>query len=319
MTGPDAPARRRRLLPARDGDASDPGTHRRAARGVVIAAILFSTGGAAIKATDLSGLQVACLRSGIAALALLAMIPGARRRWSWRIVLVGLAFAVTLILFVQANKLTTAANTIFLQSTSPLYLLILGPILLHEPVRRGDLAFMAVLGLGMSLFFISSDTATDTATNPPLGNALALLSGVGWAFTVLGLRWLAKEDETDAAAQATVAGNVIAFAICLPAVIVDPGIGAKDWAAVLYLGVIQIGLAYVFLTASVRYVGALEASLLLFVEPALNPVWAWIVNGETPSALALLGGAIIIGATIVRTLIVTRGKAGPGPPLVARE
>lgn len=274
---------------------------------VVAAAALFSTGGAAIKATDLSGLQVACLRSGIAALALLVMIPGARRAWSWRTLLVGVAFAGTLILFVQANKLTTAANTIFLQSTSPLYLLLLGPLLLREPVRRRDLVFMAVLGAGMALFFVSSEDPVSTATNPTLGNVLALCSGVGWALSVAGLRWLARGSGRDGAAAATVAGNGIAFIVCLPTVVVDPSVATDDWLVLVYLGVFQIGLAYVLLTAAVRHVGALEASLLLFVEPALNPVWAWLVHGETPGHLALAGGAVIVGATIVRTLREAQG------------
>ncbi|MEW6583778.1 MAG: DMT family transporter, partial [Actinomycetota bacterium] len=312
---PPRPGRRR----GRRAGGGDVRASRRAAQAVVAAAVLFSTGGAAIKATDLSGLQVACLRSGVAAVALLAMLPGTRRRWSWRVVLVGAAFAVTLILFVQANKLTTAANSIFLQSTSPLYLVLLGPLLLREPVRRGDLAFMAVLGAGMSLFFVASEAPGDTATNPAAGNAMALASGVGWALTVAGLRWLARSDEPDAAARATVAGNAIAFVACLPAVAASPAVGVRDAMVVTYLGVVQIGLAYVFLTAAVRRVGALEASLLLFVEPALSPVWAWLVTGETPSPLALTGGAIIIGATLVRTVRHTRGHPRPRPAAPARE
>jgi drug/metabolite transporter, DME family len=281
-------------------------TRRGAATRVVAAAALFSTGGAAIKAVDLSGLGVACLRSGIAAVALLVMLPGARRGWTWRTLVVGVAFAATLILFVQANKLTTSANTIFLQSTSPLYLLLLGPVLLREPVHRRDLLFMAVLGLGMAFFFISSEDAVDTATNPALGNVLALCSGVGWALTVAGLRWLGRGPDGHGAAAAAVAGNAIAFVVCLPAVITGPAPGGNDWAWLIYLGVVQIGLAYVFLTAAVRNVGALEVSLLLFVEPALNPVWSWLVHGEVPGPLALVGGAIIIGATLVRTLRETR-------------
>jgi len=267
--------------------------------------LLFSTGGAAIKATDLSGIQVACLRSGIAALALPAMIPGARKGWSRRTWAVGVAFAVTLILFVQANKLTTAANSIFLQSTAPLYLLLLGPVLLREPIRRRDLTFMGVVAAGMALVFVSVEEPRATATSPALGNGMALLSGVGWALTVADLRWLARSSEADgaAAAAAAVAGNAIAFAACLPAVALEPGVPAGDWPVIVYLGVIQIGLAYVFLARAVRHVGApLEASLVLVVEPSLSPVWAWAVHGEAPGGLALAGGGLILGATLIRTL-----------------
>ena len=103
---------------------------------LVGAALLFSTGGAAIKATTLTGWQVASFRSGIAALAVLLLAPEARRGWSWRAVLVGVAYAATLVLFVTANKLTTSANTIFLQATAPLYMVVLSPWLLGERVRR---------------------------------------------------------------------------------------------------------------------------------------------------------------------------------------
>jgi hypothetical protein len=121
---------------------------------LVLAAILFSTGGAAIKATTLTAWQVAGFRSGLAARALFLLLPDSRRGWTWRTLLVGVAYAATLLLFVVANKLTTSANTIFLQSTSPLYILILGPLLLHERIRSRDVLFMAAVGLGLALFFI---------------------------------------------------------------------------------------------------------------------------------------------------------------------
>jgi drug/metabolite transporter (DMT)-like permease len=108
---------------------------------LVLAAALFSTGGAIIKSTALTGWQVASFRSGIAALTLLALLPAARRGWTWRTLVVAVAYALTLVLFVVANKLTTSANTIFLQSTSPLYILVLSPLLLREAVRPRDVGF----------------------------------------------------------------------------------------------------------------------------------------------------------------------------------
>ena len=121
---------------------------------VLAAALLFSTGGAAIKACDLSSWQIASFRCGIAAVVILIVLPGARRNWGPRTLLVGVAYAATMILFVIANKLTTAANTIFLQGTAPLYLLLLGPWLLGERTRRSDLVFTALLLGGMVLFFV---------------------------------------------------------------------------------------------------------------------------------------------------------------------
>ena len=95
------------------------------------------------------------------------------------------------------------------------------------------------------------------------------------------------------------AGNLIAFVVCLPWALPPSG-DAQDWALIVYLGVVQIALAYILLTTAVRHVPAFEVSLLLLVEPALNPVWAWLVHGETPSGVALAGGALILGATAVK-------------------
>ena len=278
---------------------------------IVAAAILFSTGGAAIKSTTFDGftggVATACFRSGIAAIAIMIFLPRSRHGWTWRTWLVGFTFAVTLILFVAANKLTTSANTIFLQSTAPLWIAVAAPFLLRERVNRVDMMFMAVLGAGLALFFVDSPEAVKTAPQPLLGNILAVISGVGWAGTVMGLRWLGRRDGADSAAAATVAGNLIAFVICLPLAI-GPATESvpKDWLYIAYLGIIQIGLAYVFVTKAMPHLRALEVSLLLYVEPALNPIWAWMVHGETVGALSIAGGVVILGATAVKTWWDTR-------------
>lgn len=283
---------------------------------IVAAAILFSTGGAAIKATSFDGLSggitVACFRSGIAAIAIALMLPRSRRNWSWRTLLVGATFAATLILFVAGNKLTTSANTIFLQSTAPLWIALTAPWVLRERVVRRDVLFMMVLAAGLALFFVDSPSAVATAPNPMLGNILSVISGVGWAGTVIGLRWLGRTEGTDSAAAATVAGNLIAFVICLPFALGPatesvPG----DWIWIVYLGVIQIGLAYVFITRAMPHLRALEVSLLLYVEPALNPIWSWMAHGETVGALSIVGGLIILGATAFRSLGEARATAIP--------
>jgi drug/metabolite transporter (DMT)-like permease len=273
---------------------------------IVAAAILFSTGGAAIKATSFDGLSggiaVACFRSGVAALAIAILLPRSRRNWSWRTLLVGFTFAVTLILFVAGNKLTTSANTIFLQSTAPLWIALTAPFLLRERIVRRDVIFMTVLAVGLALFFVDATAPIDTAPRPLLGNILAVISGVGWAGTVMGLRWLGRRDGADAAAAATVSGNLIAFLVCLPFAVgpATDSVGS-DWLWILYLGIIQIGLAYVFITKAMPHLRALEVSLLLYVEPALNPVWSWMAHGETVGKFAILGGVLILGATAIKT------------------
>jgi drug/metabolite transporter (DMT)-like permease len=268
---------------------------------LLAAAALFSTGGAAIKATAFDGWQTASFRSGIAAAAVLLLLPAARRGWNRRVLLVGVAYAATMILFVLANRLTTAANTIFLQSTAPLYILLFGPWLLREPVRRRDLGFMAVVALGMVFFFVGAEAPVATAPDPFRGNLLAAASGVTWAGTVMGLRWLGRTGKGDEAVATVAVGNLLACVIALPLALPVARVGAGDVAIVLYLGVFQIGLAYFFVTRAMRRVGALEAAVILLAEPALNPVWAWLAHGETPGRWALLGGGVILGATLLKT------------------
>ena len=272
---------------------------------VLAAALLFSTGGAVVKMTSFTGPQVACTRAAIAAAALLIFLPNAWRGTSWRSLLVSCAYAATTISFALANKLTTAANAVFLQSAAPLYILILSPMLLSEPIRRRHLLFMAALATGMSMIVGGDQPPSATAPEPLLGDLLGILTGICWALTVIGLRWLGREQNTGArghaAASAVVGGNVIASLATLPAALPLAATTAVDWAAVSFLGIFQIALAYVFLVHGVKRVGALEVSLLILVEPMLSPAWAWLLHGEQPSALAMMGGAIIVVATAVYT------------------
>jgi drug/metabolite transporter (DMT)-like permease len=268
---------------------------------ILLVALLFSTGGAAIKAAQFTNWQVAGLRSGIAAVAVWLLVPATRRIPRGTVgvtLLVALAYAATLILFVLANKLTTAANTIFLQSTAPLYILLLGPLVLREAITRRDLAFMAAVGMGMALFFVGRQPTYATAPDPVRGNLFALLSGISYAVMLLGLRWMSTRGASPAAAVAV--GNLLAFLLALPGLFPLGGHGVVDWSVIIYLGVFQIGLAYALLTRAIPHVPALEVSLLLFLEPALNPLFAWAIHGESPTRWALLGGLIIISATVVK-------------------
>ena len=273
------------------------------------AALLFSTGGAAIKAAAFTGWQIASFRSGFAVLALLLMVPGARRGWTRQSVLVGVAYAGCLTLFVLANRLTTAANTIYLQSTARLYLLILSPWLLKERVRPRDVGFMLAVACGLALFFVGADTPAATAPDPVRGNILALASGFCWALTVLGLRWLSAQEGRGSPIAAVTSGNLTAFLVTLPFALPLGAHSVTDWSVLVYLGVFQIALAYVLVTSAINHIPALEASVILLIEPALNPVWAWLVQGEVPGAWAMLGGVIILAATTAKSWTERRVEA----------
>jgi drug/metabolite transporter, DME family len=276
---------------------------------IIAAAVLFSTGGAAIKWCGFDAWQLAACRAGIAMLTILILLPESRRDWSWRTVVVGFAYAATTLLYVQANKHTTAASAIFLQSSSPLFILLLAPVLLGEHATRRDITQMAIMGAGMALFLLGLDQPSATAPNPALGNVLAAICAVTWAFTVIGYRWLAARDLSVAAAA--VSGNftagIVAFVMAHPLVAGRP----TDWAVVVFLGVCQLGIAYLFLARAVPQVRALEVGLFLLIEPVLNPIWAWLVHGETPGPTTLLGGALILGATAGRMILDVRQPREP--------
>ena len=273
---------------------------------VLAAAALFSSGGAAIKAASLNAWQVAGFRSAVAAVALFLMLPESRRRPTPRVLLVGVAYAVTMVLFVMSNKLTTSASAIFLQSTAPLHVLLLSPWLLKERVRSADLVYMGVLALGLAFFFVGLDPVSATAPNPALGNVLATLSGVSWALTIMGLRALGR-DGADWSPAAAVWGNVIACLICLPVALPVESSRPVDWLVIAYLGIFQIALAYVFLIRGLSQVTALQAALLLLLEPVLNPIWAWLAHGERPGAWSIAGGALILAATLAKSAWDARG------------
>ena len=279
---------------------------------IVVAAALFSTGGAAIKYCGFDAWQLAGFRAAIAFLTILVLIPESRRGWSWRTTLVGCAYAATTLLYVQANKHTTAASAIFLQSTSPLFILLLAPWILGEHATRRDLLQMAVMGLGLVLFFLGMDQPSVTAPNPALGNLLAAVCAVTWAFTVIGYRWLASRGAS--IATAAVSGNLTASIIALAAA--QPLVAGRpvDWAVVVFLGVCQLGIPYLFMARAIPRLRALEVGLFLLIEPVLNPIWAWLVHGETPGPATLVGGVLILGATAGRMVVdgkVARAEATP--------
>jgi drug/metabolite transporter (DMT)-like permease len=277
---------------------------------LLLAALLFSTGGVAIKLSALDGWQVAGLRAAFAALVILAFLPAARRGWSWRTCVVAVPYAATFILYTLANKETTAANAIFLQDAAPLYLLVLSPLLLREPIERWDIVLLIALAAGAALLFVASPPPLASAPRPQLGNLLALAASGTWALSLLGLRWIAVRGRTSREEPLAVIVAACAATFAAAAVVQLPGAiyplaewRLADWTIIAYLGTFQIGLAYVFLTRALREVAALEASLLLLTEPVFVPIWAWLVLGEPAAPLALAGGALIILAVAASSLL----------------
>jgi DME family drug/metabolite transporter len=275
---------------------SEHGTDERGQRSgpwfILAAATLWSTAGAAIKLCALSGWQINLGRSLVAAAVLALLIPGARRRPDRSVLLVAVAYAFTVLLFVLANKATTSANAIFIQDTAPLWVLLLSPWLLHESPSRGELVSVPFFLLGLVLFFFDQ-----LSPGQALGNVIAVGSGVAFALCILGLRKLGPRN-----VGAIVWGNALAALLSLPLALRGPTPTVRDLGLVLFLGIFQLGISYALFARGLRHTPAVEASLLALVEPVLNPVWTFLLTGERPGPWALRGGAIVLGATLWRTL-----------------
>ncbi len=215
----------------------------------------------------------------------------------------GVVYAATVTLFVLSTKLTTAANAIFLQATAPLYLLLLGPLVLHERFRGRDIGFLVGVAAGLVLCVIGQPVPTTTAPDPVTGNLLAVICSVTWALTLLGLRYVQRNHtQTSVGLSAVTLGNLFASLAAWPFAWPLPSASAVEWGTIAYLGICQIGVAYVFLTSAIRVLPALEVSLLLLIEPVLNPIWTWLIRGEHPGGFTIAGGVIIIAATAIKSL-----------------
>ncbi len=270
---------------------------------VLVAAIIWSTGGLFIKATHLSGIAVSFGRSFFAVITIALYTRREGFGLNRVAALASLLYAALLLLFVLATKQTTAANAIFLQYTAPVYVLVLEPLLYKEAFRRRDLITVAACVVGMSLFFVGKLRPQDYS-----GNLMALASGVCFAFYFLLLRHSSARNVNRA--TSAIYGNLLLVLMLAPiGVPAFLEISGPDLARVAYLGVVQIGIAYLLFTlAMARGVRSLDAGIIGYIEPVLNPVWVFIFIGERPSGWALLGGAIIVTAVVCHMLLDARQK-----------
>ena len=270
---------------------------------ILIAAVLWSTGGLFIKWTSLSGLALSFFRSFFAMLVVAFVTRHEGFRLNRITVVAALLYSALIILFVLATKKTTAANAIFLQYTAPVYLLIFEPLIYKDKFRLRDLVTVLVCVGGMTLFFVGKLKPEDV-----LGNIMALASGVTFAAYFLLLRH--PSSRLVNRASSAIYGNLLVVLLASPwGIAALPTLTQHDALSVLYLGTIQIGLAYALFTYAMAHgVRSLDAGIIGYAEPVLNPVWVFLVLGEKPSQWAVLGGAIIIVAVMIHMLLDARAK-----------
>ncbi len=262
---------------------------RKAVLMLVICALLWSTSGVLVKALDWQPLSILAGRgifTSIVFLLYMRRLPKNISRWT---LLAAGGSIATQFLFITSTKLTTAANSIFLQYTAPIYVVLLGYWLLCEKPSRSDWIAMGIIFLGMFLFF-----GDQLSPDGFYGNILAVLSGVTSAIMIVSFRAQKDAHPEDSILIASLVIAIFGF----PSILKESQ-AVTNWLTVAYLGIFQIGLAFILFTKGIRHIPALEANLIGTLEPVLNPVWVFLFLGERMGRFALLGGLVVLTGVIV--------------------
>ncbi len=261
--------------------------------GILATALIWSSGGLAVKITDcpadaLTGWRcLFCLILFWFFYRKEKLLTYTKAQWFGAI-----AYFLMAYFYIAATQMTTAANAILLQYTAPIYVALLSVWFLREKVTMKDWTVIVVVFCGMVLFFVDK-----AGIGNMLGNAFGVLSGLSFAVFIVCTR-MQKEAHP---AGSIFLGNVIALVVCLPGMIETP-VTQDAVLGGMYLGLIYGGLSYIIYSASIRYVSALSAILIATIEPVLNPVWVFFMIGERPSLFAVLGGTVVVGAILIGNL-----------------
>lgn len=269
---------------------------------LALAATLWSTGGVMIKVISWSPISILIGRNIFSSLLLLAYLRRVPTQWTRWKVIAAASHILTAFLFVSSTKLTTAANAIFLQYTAPVYIVLLGIWFLRESPSRTDWISMLVIFSGMALFF--GDRLSMSGLE---GNLLAVLSGFTMAVMTVALR----AQKGGIPAESILIGQMITAILGFPVVFKESWT-LTNTLIIVYLGVFQIGVAFVLFTSAIKHIPAIEATLISTLEPILNPLWVFLFIGEQPGRFALAGGLIVLGGVAVNAIGSARA-AQPAP------
>ncbi len=261
----------------------------------LLASTLWSTGGLFVKLIDWNPVAIAGMRSFSAALVLFAYIRKPKFTKSKAQILGTITYALTVLSFIIANKLTTAANAILLQYTSPIFVAILGVWILKEKIHWYDIVPIFTVSLGMGLFFIS-----DVSTGNIIGNLLAIFCGFTLACTTIALKF----EKDGSGLEIPLFGNILTFLISIPFILLDLP-DKSSLMTVSIMGIIQLGVPFIFYGYAMKRLTALEAILLTVMEPLLNPIWVFIFSGEKPGIFTVIGGVIVITSVILRSIYIS--------------
>ena len=261
---------------------------------LLITAILWSTGGLLIQSIDAHPFAIAGGRSIIAGFLLWAFLKKPRFTFSKAQLAGALFYALTVILFVLANKLTSAANAILLQYTGPIHVAIFSWMFLKEKVTTIDWMSIISVFAGMCLFFMD-----DLSTEGMLGNVIAILAGMAFAGLAISLRM--QKDESPL--ESILLGNIVTGIFGSAWLYQSMPLHQDSIIGLLLLGIVQLGIPYILYAKAIQHVTALESILIPVLEPLLNPFWVFLASGQIPGKGAFWGGAIVIIAIIGRSMV----------------
>ena len=266
---------------------------------VVLIALLWSSAGVLVKLVSWNPIAIAGMRSAIAAIVVFVFLRRSHRyplRWSKLQIGGAIAFAGSQIFFISAIRLTTAANAVFLQYAAPIYIAIFGAWFLKERASRLDWITIAVIIAGMMLFF-----GDDLTTDGYWGNIFGILSGICFAWLIMFVR----KGKDESALQIVFLGNIITALVALPFMF-ESAPSLSDWGGLVLLGVFNLGLPWVLYAVAIKHLQAIEAVLIQTLEPITNPLWVFLIVGETIGSWALLGGTIVLVSVTCRGLVMAR-------------
>ena len=275
---------------------------------VATAALLWSLSGVVLKSPvfeslppEARGPAIAALRAVFATLVLVPFVWNRPKRWRFGLIPMSLSFAALSVLFISAMLTTTSAATIFLQYTAVLWACLLGWLVLRERPGRADVVALGCVALGFWLILAH-------ASGSLLGNILALASGVAYAGVIVSLRALRDEDPI----WLSFVNQLVSAIVLVPWLLLNPiELNATQVSWIAFLGAIQLALPYVLFSIGVQAIPAREASLILLIEPVVNPLWVLLVWGERVPWTTWAGGAIILTGLALR--FVLGGRASPPP------
>lgn len=268
-------------------------TRNRAILEMLLCAALWSIAGIFIKLIPWNSIVIAGLRSLIAGLVMFVYMRarGIGFTADRRSLAGGAALCLTLTCFVAANKLTTAANSIVLQFTAPMFIVVFSALFLKKRFSRADVLAVVLTMAGISLFFFDQLTPGHLA-----GNCVAIFAGMAFACYYMSLDGASESQRM----SAILIAHGLTFLVGLPFTFVyPPELSAAPVACILVLGVVQLGIPYVLLGRASGACPPLACSLLGAVEPLLNPVWVFIFDGEAPGLWVLIGGVVVVATITV--------------------